>query len=118
MFVLLVEYDFQFAMFLRSGLAGEGIETEWVGDGDAALRRALGGAHDVIVLGATPLGMSRTDLCVRLRRGGATTPVLVLAGQDGEDDTARVLKAGADDHLIGPFSLAELTYRLRLLLMV
>ncbi|MFD9354722.1 response regulator transcription factor [Streptomyces sp. NPDC060031] len=112
MFVLLVEYDFQFAMFLRSGLAEEGFETEWVGDGDAALRRALGGAHDVIVLGATPLGMSRTDLCVRLRRGGATTPVLVLAGQDGEDDSAKVLKAGADEHLAGPISLAELTSRL------
>lgn len=86
----------------RSGLAG--------------LTQATSGIFDAIVLDLSLPAMDGLDVCRRLRethRNG--TPILMLTARDTERDKLAGFKAGADDYLVKPFSLAELDARLRAL---
>jgi DNA-binding response OmpR family regulator len=53
------------------------------------------------------------ELCLRLRRTGLRMPIIMLTGSTSEDDVVRGLDAGANDYVMKPFRLAELTARLR-----
>lgn len=53
------------------------------------------------------------ELCLRLRHNGLRMPVIMLTGSTSEDDVVRGLDAGANDYVMKPFRLAELTARLR-----
>ena len=52
----------------------------------------------------------------RLRAGGIDVPVCILSARDEVDDRVAGLQAGADDYLVKPFAIAELTARLQALL--
>ena len=56
------------------------------------------------------------QLCQRLRKAGIQTPVLMLTARDSSSDKVLGLDAGADDYVVKPFDLAELTARIRALL--
>ncbi|MBE9129083.1 response regulator transcription factor [Coleofasciculus sp. LEGE 07092] len=56
------------------------------------------------------------SLCQRLRRSGKMTPVLMLTAKDTSSDKVMGLDAGADDYVVKPFDLPELTARIRALL--
>ena len=60
-------------------------------------------------------GLDGFETCRRLRADGVWTPVLMLTARDAVEDRVRGLDGGADDYLTKPFSLAELTARLRAL---
>jgi two-component system, OmpR family, response regulator len=60
-------------------------------------------------------GLDGFETCERLRRDGVWAPVLMLTARDAVEDRVRGLDGGADDYLTKPFSLAELTARLRAL---
>jgi DNA-binding response OmpR family regulator len=53
------------------------------------------------------------DLCDHLRRDGVRVPIIMLTDAGGEHDVVRGLDAGANDYVIKPFRVAELTARLR-----
>jgi two-component system OmpR family response regulator len=59
--------------------------------------------------------MTGFETCRRLRAAGVWTPVLMLTARDAVEDRVAGLDAGADDYLIKPFSLTELSARLRAL---
>src|SRR5690348_18254956 len=59
--------------------------------------------------------LSGLDLVQRLRRNGATTPVLMLTARDAPADRITGLDAGADDYLVKPFDFGELLARMRAL---
>jgi two-component system OmpR family response regulator len=85
------------------------------GDGDEALRAARATAYDVIVLDVMMPGLDGFETCARLRKEGIRAPVLMLTARDAVEDRVRGLDGGADDYLTKPFSLSELTARLRAL---
>src|SRR5205807_706767 len=70
---------------------------------------------DVIILDVRLPGGSGFELCGELRRGGVTTPVLMLTALDAVDDRVRGLEVGADDYLTKPFAFRELLARLKAL---
>jgi two-component system OmpR family response regulator len=84
-------------------------------DGPEGLWLATENAYGAIVLDVTLPGLDGFQLCRRLRESGRWAPVLMLTARDAVGDRVRGLDAGADDYLVKPFSLLELTARLRAL---
>ena len=85
-------------------------------DGFAGLALAADHEHDAIVLDVMLPGIDGIELCRRLRTElHRATPVLMLTARDTVDDKVLGLRAGADDYLVKPFSLAELDARLQAL---
>jgi DNA-binding response OmpR family regulator len=96
-------------------LEREGLEVETVEDGEAALAAVRTGAYDVLVLDVMMPKLSGIDVC-RIVRGESDLPILMLTAKDAEVDRVLGLELGADDYVTKPFSMAELTSRIRALL--
>jgi two-component system response regulator QseB len=113
--LLLVEDDAMLGESVRRGLRQQGHAVDWVRDGEAADLAAASEPYDVVLL---DLGLPRRgglDVLRSLRRRGDRTPVLILTAQDAVADRVSGLDAGADDYLVKPFDLDELSARLRAL---
>jgi two-component system OmpR family response regulator len=113
--VLVVEDEVKMAGLIRRGLVEEGMAVDIAGSGEDALVRAGATDYDAIVLDVMLPGISGFDTCRRLRERGAWAPVLMLTARDAVEDRIEGLDGGADDYLTKPFSLAELSARLRAL---
>jgi two-component system OmpR family response regulator len=113
--VLVVEDDVRMAAAIRRGLRFEGLVVDLAGGGDEALRLVGTTDYDAIVLDVMMPDLDGFETCKRLRAGGVWIPVLMLTARDAVEDRVRGLDGGADDYLTKPFSLAELTARLRAL---
>ena len=103
------------AAAIRRGLRYEGLVVDVVGDGEQALRTVGATDYDAVVLDVMLPGVDGFETCRRLRAAGNWLPVLMLTARDAVEDRVRGLDGGADDYLTKPFSLAELTARLRAL---
>jgi two-component system OmpR family response regulator/two-component system response regulator QseB len=113
--VLLAEDDELLGSGLKLGLQQQGWQVDWVRDGVAAEREMLMAQHQVVVL---DLGLPRQDGIHTLRTvrsRGITTPVLILTARDAVGDRIAGLDTGADDYLVKPVDLLELSARLRAL---
>jgi two-component system OmpR family response regulator len=113
--ILVVEDDVRMAAAIRRGLRFEGLVVDVAGDGEEALRTVGASAYEAIVLDVTMPGIDGFETCRRLRADGVWAPVLMLTARDAVEERVRGLDGGADDYLTKPFSLAELTARLRAL---
>ena len=111
--LLLIEDDPMLAEAVRTGLNLAGYAVDWVHqieDGRTALRAC---EYDSLLL---DLGLPDGDgmtLIAELRDSHRSLPILVLSARDRITDRVRALDLGADDYLIKPFDLDELTARLR-----
>jgi two-component system response regulator QseB len=111
--ILLVEDDDMLGEAVRDGLRQESYVVDWVQDGGAAQAALSTADFSAIVL---DLGLPGTDgLSVLrwLRQSGQTTPVVIVTARDRVTDRVTGLDAGADDYLVKPFDIDELTARLR-----
>jgi two-component system, OmpR family, response regulator len=113
--VLVVEDDVRMAAAIRRGLRFDGLVVDIAVDGEQALRTVSAADYDVIVLDVVMPGLDGFETCRRMRADGVWVPVLMLTARDAVEDRVRGLDGGADDYLTKPFSLAELTARLRAL---
>lgn len=101
---------------LERGLSAEGMEVVTAADGPSALRVALTGAFDVVLLDIMLPGLSGYRVLQRMRAEGVRTPVLMVSAKDGEIDQADGLDLGADGYLVKPFSFVVLVAQVRALL--
>jgi two-component system KDP operon response regulator KdpE len=69
--------------------------------------------YDSVLLDIDMPGMGGIEACRELRRRSARLGIVMLTVRDGEDEKVEALEAGADDYLIKPFAMRELTARLR-----
>jgi two-component system, OmpR family, response regulator len=113
--ILVVEDDVRMAAAIRRGLRFEGLVVDIATDGEQALRAVGATEYDVIVLDVMMPGLDGFETCRRLRADAVWVPVLMLTAREAVEDRVRGLDGGADDYLTKPFSLAELTARLRAL---
>jgi two-component system OmpR family response regulator len=113
--VLVVEDEIKMAGLLRRGLSEEGLAVDVAGSGEDALVRAGATDYDAIVLDVMLPGISGFETCRQLREKGTWSPVLMLTARDSVEDRIAGLDGGADDYLTKPFSLGELSARLRAL---
>jgi DNA-binding response OmpR family regulator len=96
-------------------LGEEGFQIVTAYDGETALRRHADERPDLVILDRRLPRLSGDDVC-RGIRAVANTPILMLTGEKGSDERARLLDLGADDYLEKPFSKKELSARVRALL--
>jgi len=114
--VLLVDDDAPIRRMLERTLSAEGYEVCAVADGGLALAQVERSLPDVIVLDVAMPGMDGLAVTRRLRAKGLTVPILLLTARDALTERVAGLDAGADDYLVKPFEIDELTARIRALL--
>lgn len=83
--------------------------------GDDGLARFQEGGIDLVVLDLMLPGMDGLAVCREIRAGSGYVPVLILTAKSTELDRVLGLEMGADDYLTKPFSVAELTARIKAL---
>jgi DNA-binding response OmpR family regulator len=113
--VLVVEDDHDLASLVALHLRDIGCEVTTRHDGTRGLEQALSGEHDLVILDLMLPGASGLDVCRALRGAAAYTPILMLTSKSTEFDRVTGLDAGADDYLTKPFSILELTARVKAL---
>ena len=115
--LLVVEDDLKLGRLLTESLRYDGFGVERVVSGQEALVEARIGSYDVIILDVMlGDGIDGYEVCARIRDARVWTPLIMLTARSGESDRVRGLDAGADDYLVKPFSLAELSARIRALI--
>ncbi len=101
---------------LRDNLEFEGYAVDEAADGPSALAYLRTGRFDLVVLDVMMPGMSGFEVCRTLRAEGDRTPVLLLTARGEEIDRVLGLELGADDYLTKPFSVRELSARIKAIL--
>ena len=114
--VLLVDDDAPIRRMLERTLTAEGYATTAVADGGAALAQVERSLPDVIVLDVAMPGLDGLAVTRRLRAKGLAVPILLLTARDALHERVEGLDAGADDYLVKPFEVEELTARIRALM--
>jgi len=113
--ILVVEDDRKVACFIQRGLQQEGHAVDVLDEGSGAGDQACAVGYDAVVLDVMLPGRSGFQVLRDIRARKAEFPVLLLTAKDSIDDRVSGLDGGADDYMVKPFSLAELSARLRAL---
>ena len=114
--ILVVDDEPAVRASLQRALRLDGYEVALAVDGRGALDAVADAPPDALVLDVLMPAPDGLEVCRRLRAAGDRTPVLMLTARDRVADRVDGLDAGADDYLVKPFALEELTARLRALL--
>ncbi len=116
--ILVVEDEDSLATLLQYNLQKEGYDIALAGDGEEALLLVDERLPDLIVLDWMLPKVSGIEVCRRLRQRNETrnVPIIMLTARGEESDRVRGLDTGADDYLVKPFSMTELTARIRAVL--
>jgi two-component system, OmpR family, response regulator MprA len=112
--ILIIEDDPAILKVLQRGLAYEGYTVDVATDGRSGLNLAHDHHPDLVILDWMLPGMDGLEVCRRLRLQGGL-PILMLTAKDTIQDRVQGLDAGADDYIVKPFNLDELTARIRAL---
>ncbi|MFT4090685.1 MAG: response regulator transcription factor [Asticcacaulis sp.] len=113
--ILLVEDNLTLATATARSLTAAGFAVDVLHTLEDGWHAWQSTAYEVVVLDIMLEGDSGLDLLARARRAGFKTPVLMLTALSAVDDRVRGLDRGADDYLVKPFAIEELTARLRAL---
>ncbi|MBL6454396.1 response regulator transcription factor [Belnapia sp. T6] len=114
--ILIVEDDAALRATLAEQLALDGDFTADEAESAKEAEEKLASAdarYDAILLDIGLPDADGRDFCAKLRRDGRRMPVIMLTGQDAEQDVVRGLDSGANDYIAKPFRLPELLARVR-----
>src|ERR1700722_16495187 len=93
--ILLIEDDAHIGEMLQHALTREGYETQWVGEGEPALRVASASTPDLILLDLKLPDIDGLEVCRRLRAEFEALPIIILTARSEEIDVVIGLDAGA-----------------------
>jgi DNA-binding response OmpR family regulator len=113
--LMVIDDDKTLLKFLKEYLEGEGFNVIAVDRGSKALRAFYSERPDLVVLDIMMPGMDGWEVCARIREM-ADTPIILLTAKTSEADKMRGFRLGVDDYIVKPFSLAELTARVKAVL--
>ena len=111
--VLVVDNDAAMRRVLRTSLVAEGYTIREARSGEEALQEASEWTADLVLLDIEMPGIGGMEACRRLRTLSPQSGIVMVSVCDKEEDKVSALEAGADDYITKPFSLRELTARLR-----
>jgi two-component system OmpR family response regulator len=110
--ILLIEDDTVLGAAVRDQIAADGHSVDWVQRLDAAGDAIAAAGFDLLLLDLMLPDGRGIPFLRRLRARGEVTPVIILTALDQVSDRIEGLNAGADDYLVKPFDLAELSARI------
>ena len=113
--ILVVEDDSRTLRLVRFILEEEGFEVEEAGNGADALKILREANPSLVLLDIGLPDMDGFALC-QLIRESSQVPIIIVTGEDKDEDKVRGLELGADDYVTKPFSTAELTARVKAVL--
>lgn len=111
--ILLVEDGASIGSLVSRYLEREGYAVVWTRSGEEALAELPRHHFSLVILDLRLPGMDGYEVC---RRIGGRLPIVMLTARDEEPDRVAGLEAGADDYVTKPFSLRELTARVKAVL--
>ncbi|MEW6598621.1 MAG: phosphate regulon transcriptional regulator PhoB [Pseudomonadota bacterium] len=117
-YILVVEDEDALSTLLSYNLDKEGYAVTVAADGEEALVQVDERLPDLIILDWMLPKVSGIEVCRRLRNRPETrnVPIIMLTARGEESDRIRGLDTGADDYLTKPFSMTELSARIRAVL--
>jgi DNA-binding response OmpR family regulator len=110
--ILVVDDERDICEILSFNLENEGYEVDMVASAEEAIA-ALTPRHVLILLDVMMGGMSGYHLAEKLRREGNTVPIIFLTAKDTENDMLTGFSVGGDDYISKPFSLKEVSARVK-----
>jgi DNA-binding response OmpR family regulator len=111
--VLLVEDDEMIAQGLQTALRQAAFAVDWMRDGKSAGTALQTASFDLVLLDLGLPQRDGIDVLRDLRKRGDATPVIILTARDEIQHRIAGLDAGADDYIVKPFDLDEVTARMR-----
>lgn len=113
--ILIVEDEPEISRFLNAALTAQGYDVDAVENCGLALKRASAHPSDLMIL---DLGMPDMDgkAVIKSLREWSLMPIIILSARDREEEKVAALDLGADDYITKPFSMAELTARIKVAL--
>ena len=114
--ILLIEDDESIVEVLTTILAERNYRVDVARDGQIGWEMAQTQGYDLILLDVGLPKLDGISICRRLRQGGNQVLVMLLTARDTTTDKLFGLDAGADDYVVKPLNLQELTARIRALL--
>ena len=111
--VLLVEDDTILGAAVRDQIRADGHSVDWVTRLDAAGDHLASASYDLILLDLMLPDGRGVPFLRGLRAKGDVSPVIILTALDQISDRIEGLNAGADDYMVKPFDLSELSARLK-----
>ena len=111
--VLIIEDEQDLAKVLKRHLEDLGCTVQTAFAGDVGFKMAQSRQFDLVLLDIMLPGMDGLEVCRRLRSRRVYTPVLMLTARATEVDKVLGLEMGADDYMTKPFSVVELSARVK-----
>lgn len=111
--ILLVEDDFSLGETIFKWLDLDGYAVDWVRDGKSAQTALLSQSYDCVLLDRGLPGVCGDDVLHQLRQESVYLPVIMITALDSVMNRVQGLDLGADDYLVKPFDLEELSARIR-----
>jgi DNA-binding response OmpR family regulator len=113
--ILVVDDESDIREILSFNLENEGYRVESVSSAEEALTHPIA-EYDLVLLDVMMGGISGYHLAERLRKEGVTVPIIFLTAKDTENDMLTGFSVGGDDYISKPFSLKEVSARVKAVL--
>ena len=111
--ILIIEDEQNIVDILKFNLKKEGFETIEAYDGATGLELALTANPNLILLDVMLPQMDGYEVCRKIREEHSQVPIIMLTAREEELDKVLGLELGADDYMTKPFSMRELTARVK-----
>ena len=102
--VLIVDDDSAVSAMLRKIMQSNGIDSDILSNGEAALKQLNHQTYDLILLEINMQGMDGFEVIQAIRGRGLKTPIIIVSGRSADFDTLYGLDIGADDYITKPFN--------------
>ncbi|MBE1556165.1 response regulator transcription factor [Sporosarcina limicola] len=110
--ILLVEDDESIRDMVENYLTSEGFTITTAADGEEAVQKGLNSSFDLMILDIMMPKLDGLEV-LKIIRGKSALPILIMSAKDSDVDKALGLGLGADDYISKPFSMLELSARVK-----
>lgn len=111
--ILIVEDDIDLQKLIQINMEDQGFETHVAGDGEQALTLFSSVNPSLVILDIMLPKIDGFEVCRQIRQQDRKVPILMLTAKTEEMDKVLGLELGADDYITKPFSVRELSARVK-----